>query len=502
MSQQPSTRLRYLETALLSLLVTGVFAPAALAEWDVYTPITPITVTNPGPNEVWLADMFNTLTMSTSTDQDRWRGSTSQPWTVYNDTVTQWWTGGGIFRNNNNIGTSVDYNSPWIDGTDTITANARDSGTMAIDPVVTVTRQVRTVQLVVHKVGFNVGYQLYQTPATLAGWDVGSTAIPMGEIYNADDAAAVQAAKNHFCTLRGTNNMVANIKCRTTVALTKTASFWLGAAGAVGGTWNWASCSIAAGQTESGACNPPKAGVFYGKVQSYTPAGYTIAWKYINTNFDNTQYDVNTTGHNCYLTYGAPDPGGTALTVQRVAFLVNSCWDADTDRLVSDGIWNAIGAPALPFGATATQTIQSDDWPLKSGAPYYGYCNQHANFMVRCLKLIGSTGTAYNTFASDGNGTITAPQSTLFQGNTWWLKFSFAANGVVDNNFEGSVSAGGVFYAITPKLTAVSRVNLLRQVGPDNVGAQQIWVQTADGTFWGATTVTGANIIPYPPRNP
>jgi len=117
--------------------------------------------------------------------------------------------------------------------------------------------------------------------------------------------------------------------------------------------------------------------------------------------------------------------------------------------------------------------------------------------MVKVLKLLGSTGSSYLTYAST-DSSVTSPESKVQDGKTWWLKFDFDDNGTVDNNFEGSVSSAGHYYAVWPSLDASSKCGLLRQIGPDNYGATQRWVRTKYGGFWDETVEHLPGTEPYP----
>jgi hypothetical protein len=123
--------------------------------------------------------------------------------------------------------------------------------------------------------------------------------------------------------------------------------------------------------------------------------------------------------------------------------------------------------------------------------------------MVRAIELVGSAGSAYYlTFASINDGQVHTPDSKVVAGKTYWLMFDFDGDGNNDNRFEGSVESTGHYYAVWPSLHANSKINLLRQVGPDNLGAKQVWVETHDGTINGNPVSQLPGTEPYPPANP
>jgi hypothetical protein len=479
-----------------ALVLTFTAIDSANAQYEPGDPITSVSITNPTANEVWLVDTPHTLTCTTASDEDESGGED------VDDSVSHiWGASAGTFKFNDNVGTSVEYICPITQGNVTITVAADDDyAPEGNNPLFNENPSqdseiVSIVGLTIHEVGFNNGHQLYRTPVNV--WDDGTVAIN-NPIYDADDAAGERAAKNHACFTRGSTNTNLQGRCRTPVALTEAASFHLRADGT--NTWNWGACSIAAGQTESSVVTCNLLGSLYGNVGAYTSESYTCAWRFICTNGANVERAVNTTGHNVYLTWGTPNPTGADCTVKRISHLCSVCNSASTAKAVADAIH---GALTLTFGSSPTQ---SDDWPLMYGAPYRGECDEHARFMVRQLQLIGSTGTAYNTFAST-DWAVTTMQSWSNGAQVWFLKFDFDgaadANGVhTDNNFEGSVNSAGHYYTVTPKLQATTEVRLLRKVGPDQYGALQWWVRTVgDDPYGAAIPGTEVGPVPYPPSD-
>jgi len=196
--------------------------------------------------------------------------------------------------------------------------------------------------------------------------------------------------------------------------------------------------------------------------------------------------------HKIYVTYGTPT--GSVVTEKRIDWACTKADGATTARDVADKIHVALSADPPIDGHGP---IQTDDWLLLSGSPYQGQCDEQARFMVKALELLGSTGSSYLTYASS-DSSVTNYESKVQDGKTWWLKFDFDNNGSVDNNFEGSVSSAGHYYAVWPSLDASSECLLLRQIGPDNLGAAQRWVRTKYGGFWDETVEQLPGIEPYP----
>jgi len=188
--------------------------------------------------------------------------------------------------------------------------------------------------------------------------------------------------------------------------------------------------------------------------------------------------DVGISGpHKVYVTYGTP--AGSVVTEERMNWACGKATGAITAKDVADKIHVALNADPPIDGH---DPIQTDNWLLLSGSPYQGECDEQARFMVKALQLLGSTGSSYLTYASR-DSIVTSPESKVQARKTWWLKFDFDNNGSVDNNFEGSVSSAGHYYAVWPSLHAGSECLLLRQIGPDNYGATQRWVRTKYGGF-------------------
>jgi hypothetical protein len=207
---------------------------------------------------------------------------------------------------------------------------------------------------------------------------------------------------------------------------------------------------------------------------------FQLHWYYKVTNGSNSWYSIETTSHTLYVIYGPPNPGGCELTVKRISTLCTWANGANTTSLVADGIHSHL---SLPFGHDPNK--QSDDWDLMwSASGKVGECDEHARFMVRTLDLIGATGYDYLTLASTDSTIGPDPEDVNDSGNIYYLSFDFGNTGYVNNRFEGSVSSGGKYYAVTPKLSATSKCGLLRQIGPDSYHATQRWAQHKNDDFW------------------
>jgi hypothetical protein len=223
----------------------------------------------------------------------------------------------------------------------------------------------------------------------------------------------------------------------------------------------------------------------------------TWQWKAKDLNGESSsEYNINVSGpHTIYTVYDSPKCSLDECTADHFKWSCTKAQGEDTERGTADAIHTALDADPPLDGNEGS--INTDGWELLLGSPYSGWCDEQARFMVRVLKLLGTTGTAYNTYASSDTA-VTTYESKEQNGKTWFLKFDFDNNGEIDNNFEGSVSSGSHYYAVWPSLDADSECGLLRKVGPDGIGATQRWVRTDDGTFGGRTEETLPGTEAYP----
>jgi hypothetical protein len=489
------------------LLLAG--APAQATEYDAGTPITDVSITNPTANEVWLIGTPHTLTCTTATDTDR--ACDGGDWYDVDDSVTHYWTGSGTFKNNDNIGTSVDYICINTVGSDTVTVYADDNydpdnnAAIVDESPTSDSETVSIVGLEVHKVGFGNDHALYRTPTTFYGWGDGTTAIT-DPVYNADDTAEEKAAKNHACFTKGAANATLTaVQCRTPVALTEGSGFSLRALGT--DSWAWAAFAIAAGNRESGTGTLSLDNDTLATAVTRYAGSYSCAWRYCCFSGAAQEVTLNSTSHSVYLTWDTPSPGGTASTVKRVDAACGWANTATTAKGTADGVHTNM--PKIRFGHTQPEV---DDWrlfidkshevaghtdPCDPTATFRGECDEYARLMKRALDMLGLINSVpYLTYASR-DATVTDRESKLHtDSRRYWLKFDFGNTGTVNNNFEGSLRVpigGGAnhYYAVVPTLNASSEKGLLRQIGPDSYGAVQRWIRadnndTTEAAFYTA----------------
>jgi hypothetical protein len=333
----------------------------------------------------------------------------------------------------------------------------------------------------VYRVGFGNDYTLYKTPATWDGWGDGETAITQ-PVYDSD---AVPAKNDPVCVTKNSSAVsLTDVRLKVTEALSYPITITVDASG----TEDWNEYGVLFSDKTSGEATLGITGNIINQVKKYNN-DFQNQWKYKVPSGTNTWYTINTTSHTVYVTYDAPSPGGAELTVKRIDWACEKADGATTESAVANGIHNGLGNvdPPREPGECSPQTL-SDDWSLLAGCPYYGWCNDQADLMEKGVEILGPSAISYLTFASKHDDpSVTTPDDKWQDGKHWWLKFDFDNNGEVDNNFEGSVSAGGHCYAVWPKLDGASECGLLRAIGPDSYGATQRWVRTFGDTFYGET---------------
>ncbi|MGC1272604.1 MAG: hypothetical protein WBC44_02765 [Planctomycetaceae bacterium] len=434
---------------LLFALSVGSLCPhAAAEEYDAHTPITDVVMQNPTEDEVWLIDSPHTLTCSTSTDTDRKRPSEEDPWEDVGDSVTHFWSAtGGQFKNNDNVGTSVEYICSHVADFYGITVYADDDYAPDNDPVVdedakSDSETIQVVGLEVFSVGFTADHSLKKTP-TPDPWADGAAAItdPIWILGGTDNAAT-----NHVCWTKGEGGDTATVKARVSKALTEEASFQLGGTGT--GTWNWGNCSIGSGSTESSEATCTHVQDWIDKVSK---GGLTCNWQFKYPTGANVQRSLNSSSHSVYLTYGTP--AGSDVTVKRIDFVcgaanglsglgecadavfgqLNGSFDLESENWGPDPVWllhNPPGTetsqcPGLAFFVSKHFEM------LGLGAGEIRYCHATAaggyaaplNFTVptRTIGAEHPAGTAHNDHSLeeeighvDGNGGINNFEATCF----------------------------------------------------------------------------------------
>ena len=133
-SAHPGSAARF---AMASCMLVGTFlllAGSSMAD-DRYEPADAITepdITNPVPNEVWLAGSDHSLTaFAYDCDWDTWEQE------AVTDSVTFTWSGTGTFWNSDNVGNPVTYLCTNSESNNTVSVSADDdySGPLAPDDV-------------------------------------------------------------------------------------------------------------------------------------------------------------------------------------------------------------------------------------------------------------------------------------------------------------------------------------------------------------------------------
>ena len=425
-------------------------------EQDAGTAITDVSISNPAANEVWLYDTLHTLTCSTSTDSDRERPNSSAEWTPVNDSVSHYWTGSGTFVDNDNIGTSVQYISPFATGDDVIVVYADDdyapetNNFVVDDARKSDTETVTVVGLEVHKVGFGGDHALQRTPTS--EWDDGTTAIT-DPIWIKDDPDL--AKTNHVCWTKGESDDTAKVKCRVSTALTEAASFQVGATGTA--TWTWADCSIASGATESSEATCEHTVAWVDKVRS---GSFTCDWKFRSPTGANTQRNLNSSTHNVYLSYGTP--AGSVVTVKWIAFV---CGAADNESDLTTCANKVFGDLTGSFDLTGTIWGPDPVWLLHNagekaqcpglalfvskhfamlglGAGTIKYC--HATAAGKYVAADASPGDIRRTIGAEHPGATTHDDHNTLENLIHWDGSTPPGN----NRFEATCLLNGWHYAL------------------------------------------------------
>jgi hypothetical protein len=370
-----------------------------------------------------------------------------------------------------------------FDSTGTKTLNAK----CCCDDGKTVTIEV--MEPIVYQVGFSGDHTLYKTPVADQGWGDGDYAIT-------DPVYVLYAAKNEpVCVTKNSSSVsLTDVKLSAhynAPPLSYPATITVDAGGIE--EWNESSGVNISG-FYSDSISLSITGNIINEVKKYDGT-FQIDWKYKVPSGTDTWYTIGSTSHTMYVTYGTPDPGGSELTEQRINELCYWANGAYDPKSVADGIHSNL---SLPFGSEETKL--SDDWDLMCDTcDKEGECDEHARFMVRAIKLLGSTGEDYLTMASTDTD-VEDLESVTAMDVTFYLLFDFDNNGVVDNRFEGSVFSGNHCYAVSPKLNANSKCELLRKVGPDGYGATQRWAEYRNDDFWNGA-LTGLQVpgtVSYP----
>lgn len=219
----------------------------------------------------------------------------------------------------------------------------------------------------------------------------------------------------------------------------------------------------------------------------------SIDWK---IKVGTTECSAGSSGaHKIYVTYGTPS--GSVVTEKRISWACTKADGSATEKDCADHIHDALGNVDPPHEPDEKPNLGTG-WELL-GTNTYGECHQQADLMKLALEMLGVPATSYLTYASKSTDTnVMSPDSKIQDGKLWWLVFDFDGNGVADNRFEGSVEVASHNYAVWPKLDANSKCELLRQVGPDNYGAKQVWVRMDDDTIDGNVVETLPGFEGYP----
>jgi hypothetical protein len=360
----------------------------------------------------------------------------------------------------------------------TLTATAADCGEKTV--------YIEVVEPKVYQISFEGDNALYWGPAAPNNpsepnlvWCDGIEAIS-DPVYDAE-----QSINDPFCVTKYSSGITAGVVLKVPQAMTFTTEIEIAALG----TQNWQQASASFSGMIAGA-DLQMVGNVVNTVKAYM-GDFNIEWKYGVPYGTNAWYDIETTKHTAYVTWGTPAPAGTNVTVKRIEFVCTAADGASTVETVADGIHSNL--TGLPFGS---DPIQSDDWYLKQGSSYRGECDEHARFMIRALELIGIQGAVPSFIYASSDSNCLSLEGRPYNGRTKWLVMDFdSSSGYGWNAFEG-VCFFWAYYAVTPNVKASSSVEMLRTLSP-----QQYWVLTVNNIppgegGWIVETVLGLEPLP------
>jgi len=114
---------RWLSAALALAAAAALWGGGAVADdYEAYTALTAVTITNPGTDAKWCADTSYDLSCEASTDTD----CNTTTGELEDDSTSHWWSATSGSFPYGNIGTSVTFDTGSAGGTVTVTVNADD----------------------------------------------------------------------------------------------------------------------------------------------------------------------------------------------------------------------------------------------------------------------------------------------------------------------------------------------------------------------------------------
>lgn len=381
-----------------------------------------------------------------------------------------WWRDGDLLEDE--IGKEITTQD--FDDTGTVTLAAACGGDPCPNTVTIVVMQPSLKQF-----GWSGDHNLYETPTGWDGWADGNSAIT--------DPTYVRSTKDEPACVTKNSSSVSLDKCELDWSNGLSCATKIEVRGSGTEDWGPDDVLISDSNTETGEFSVDISGSMIDQVHRYN-GNFFIDWDYRQKSRGGTWFPITVLDeyHTVYVTYGTPSPPVPAdLTVKRIDQLCQWAHGQNTLKGVADAIHTNL---SLPFGDSPL----SDDWDLMCGpCPAVGKSDEHARFFVRCLDLIGVSGSEkYDTYASEDTEVYNDKDSKVVDSNTYWLKFDENGDGTVDNNSVGSVKVptGSAitavhYYSVTPKLNASSDCLLWRQIGPDNQDWKQKWIYSPDGSW-------------------
>jgi hypothetical protein len=205
--------------------------------------------------------------------------------------------------------------------------------------------------------------------------------------------------------------------------------------------------------------------------------------------------------HKIYRVYDAPTCVASNYTEDHLDWACTNASGASTIEEIADAINSALSGDPPRDPGDCDPSEQSDNWNLLDGCPYYGECDEQAEFMVRVLKLLGISGPYDDlVYASSNSGAGNCLDlEPRTQGEVQqWLIMDFATGaGYNWNAFEGVCVVAGHWYAVWPSKKASDDYDMLK----NKLAPEQYWVKTYNdippgSSGWSVETVYGVEPLP------
>ena len=279
-----------------------------------------MSITTPEANEVWLAGSDHTLTCTSSYNYDRCRADAQSQWQILADSVTQYWTGTGTFKDNDNIGTSVTYICTNTAGNNTVTTYADDdyapvlNAALVDEPAKSDTKVVAVVIPTLEWVEFGGTnkHTLYKKDAN--PWNIANEDCATDYTTAVPDKAWVRdpALTDPVCYTKGSTGAQVTTSINfASQAITKNSTFNIDGTTGVNHVFVKNGINVIGAQTTVPAMN---AAVAFGN--SVSGSTWYVYWSYKVPTGTNTWIALGFSQNYCYTTWGTT--AGSVATARRM----------------------------------------------------------------------------------------------------------------------------------------------------------------------------------------